>query len=249
MPGMVHLQTDLVAFQAAADAARTPTKPLSMGALAKLEQVGPHSGARGARAPGSVIPVTLERPNVTGAEEANLAVFAQRGWEARARQWTPEAHVLCSVLASSAHRVLHERKHPPGTPAVVGVLDVAMGDWTWMPSCLVDLMTHLGPSNISVAYHGVDVVPSAVLAAERRRDELLRRLPGVSVRFSLIDLTGGPVGALARAARGEHAEIVLCHRLLDHLYNGEVSAFWAAVGRCGPLWALAVGLVRFADLC
>lgn len=75
-----------------------------------------------------------------------------------------------------------------------------------------------------MSYHGVEVVPSALLAAERKRDTVLRRVPSLDVRFSLLDLTSSAPGALARASRRTSSQIVLCHRVLDHLYVREIGA-------------------------
>jgi hypothetical protein len=75
----------------------------------------------------------------------------------------------------------------------------------------------------------IDVVPSAVISAERRRDELQRRIPGLSISFSLVDLTASPVGALARAVRREPIDVALCHRTLGHLFNAEIAGLLAQI--------------------
>jgi hypothetical protein len=75
----------------------------------------------------------------------------------------------------------------------------------------------------------IDVVPSAVISAERRRDELQRRIPGLSISFSLVDLTASPVGALARAVRREPIDVALCHRTLGQLFNAEIAGLLAQI--------------------
>ena len=128
-PGSFKWQP-LTIFNATTPSNRPASKPFT--------QVTPT--AHGSRAPfinKAASPLWLQNTSTTmsDAEELFGSVFAARGWEARQRQWTPEAKVLCAVLASTVHRVLFDAHHPAGEPAVVGIVDVVMGDWTWMPYC------------------------------------------------------------------------------------------------------------------
>ena len=114
-----------------------------------------------------------------------------------------ETKLLCSMLGVALRKSVR-----PGERRV-GLLDVPMGDFFWMPHCLVQLVRALESDGLELQYHGVDVAPSAVHRAESRRDELQRMVPSLAVHFSRVDMQ--KPGALARAVRGESVNVVLVH--------------------------------------
>lgn len=176
--------------------------------------------------------------DTTAAAQADFGlIHASHGWRVDFRgHWTPEAKLLCTLISSTLHRSLHMAQHVGGgrmsstsaPPRRLGILDAAMGDLAgWQPPCLEQLMRGL-PNATRLHYHGVDVVPSAVHLAERRRDALLQRVPRLSTQLSVVDLT--KPGMLSRAVRNSRVDVILCHGTLQHLDNREIAAVLRSFG-------------------
>ena len=183
--------------------------------------------------------LSAEQYDREGAREAFGRIHDTSGWRMDHRgHWTPEARLFCALISATLHRALHHTQHigngrssaPLPPPRRLGILDAAMGDMSrWQPPCLEQLVSKL-PNGTRLHYHGVDLVPQAVHNADRRRDELLQRIPRLSAAYGVVDLTRP--GELARAVRGLRVDVILCHGTLQHLENKDI---WAVLRSFGEV--------------
>ena len=125
-------------------------------------------------------------------------------------------NVTCAMLLKAVQLVAADGV------TTIRILDAPVGDWTWMPSCLLRMVASL-PETHSLIYQGLDIVDKLVHQLNQRNGSFLAggRAPHDSdlpyriqiLPFALADATN------ATTLAQHPAHVIVCHNLLIHTPN------------------------------